>query len=231
MDFDLVPSSTSRHGHCVFQEARRPLRRAAAPPPSPPRPTSLRPLLRTVASSTSSPPQSHRRAASPPRDPRVSGSTTGLPPPLHSTTELGPPSPPWPRARRRDGQPSPPPLPRAWVAGVQRLNRRSARARPLRVGLPRGCATGAALVFWSPEVIREIGKRHPLLIPPFTNFRLQRAVHDYLAGGDRKQRIVAKYGEIGNWETSNVTNMYRMLNNASFEIEISIDPITILVTQ
>jgi hypothetical protein len=83
----------------------------------------------------------------------------------------------------------------------------------------------------SPEVIREIGKRHPLLIPPFTNFRLQRAVHDYLAGGDRKQRIVAKYGEIGNWETSNVTNMYRMLNNASFEIEVSIDPITILVAQ
>ena len=52
---------------------------------------------------------------------------------------------------------------------------------------------------------RKIGKRHPLLIPPFTNFRLQRAVHDYLAGGYRKQRIVAKYGEIDNWDdTSNV---------------------------
>ena len=35
-----------------------------------------------------------------------------------------------------------------------------------------------------PEVIREIGKRHPLLIPPFTNDRLRRAVQEYLAGGD-----------------------------------------------
>ena len=29
----------------------------------------------------------------------------------------------------------------------------------------------------------------------------------YLAGGDREQRIVAKYGEISNWDTSNVTPM------------------------
>ena len=56
-------------------------------------------------------------------------------------------------------------------------------------------------------VIREIGKRHPLLIPPFTNDTLRRAVQDYLAGGDRKQRIVAKYGEISNWDTSNVTKI------------------------
>ena len=60
-----------------------------------------------------------------------------------------------------------------------------------------------------------ISKMHPLLIPPFTNKTLRRAVKDYVAGGDRKQRIVAKYGEISNWDTSNVTNMYRMFRNAT----------------
>ena len=42
---------------------------------------------------------------------------------------------------------------------------------------------------------------HPLLIPPFTNKTLRRAVKDYLAGGDKKKRIVEKYGEISNWDT------------------------------
>ena len=46
------------------------------------------------------------------------------------------------------------------------------------------------------DVIREISNFHPLLIPPFTNDRLCRAVKDYLAGGAKKQDIVQKYGEI-----------------------------------
>jgi hypothetical protein len=40
------------------------------------------------------------------------------------------------------------------------------------------------------DVVKQIGKRHPLLIPPFTNDTLRRAVKDYLAGGARKQRII-----------------------------------------
>ena len=40
------------------------------------------------------------------------------------------------------------------------------------------------------DVVKQIGKRHPLLIPPFTNDALRRAVKDYLAGGARKQRVV-----------------------------------------
>ena len=55
---------------------------------------------------------------------------------------------------------------------------------------------------------------HPLIIPPFTNKTLRRAVKDYLAGGDRKKRIVEKYGEISNWDTSKVTNMRWMFKNA-----------------
>ena len=64
------------------------------------------------------------------------------------------------------------------------------------------------------DVVKQIGKRHPLLIPPFTNATLRRAVKDYLAGGARKKGIVDKYGEINNWDVSNVTNMRYLFNNA-----------------
>ena len=64
------------------------------------------------------------------------------------------------------------------------------------------------------DVVKQIGKRHPLLIPPFTNATLRRAVEDYLAGGDRKQRIRDKYGEINNWDVSKVTNMSYMFQDA-----------------
>jgi surface protein len=57
------------------------------------------------------------------------------------------------------------------------------------------------------DVVKQIGKRHPLLIPPFTNHTLRRAVQDYLAGGARKKGIVKKYGEINNWDVSKVTGM------------------------
>ncbi len=58
------------------------------------------------------------------------------------------------------------------------------------------------------DTLREVAKFHPSLIPPFTNDTLRRAVRDYVAGGARKQRIVDKYGEISNWDTSRVTDMY-----------------------
>ena len=58
------------------------------------------------------------------------------------------------------------------------------------------------------DVLREVAKFHPLLIPPFTNDTLRRAVRDYVAGGERKRRIITKYGEISNWDTSRVTDMY-----------------------
>ena len=56
---------------------------------------------------------------------------------------------------------------------------------------------------------------HPLLIPPFTNDTLRRAVEDYVAGGARKEDIVKKYGEISNWDVSNVTNMSDMFRYAT----------------
>ena len=65
------------------------------------------------------------------------------------------------------------------------------------------------------EIILIISKMHPLLIPPFTNKTLRRAVKDYLAGGDKKKRIVEKYGEISTWDVSNVTNMAWMFHEAT----------------
>ena len=65
------------------------------------------------------------------------------------------------------------------------------------------------------DIILIISKMHPLLIPPFTNDTLRRAVKDYLAGGDRKKRIVEKYGEISTWDVSNVTNMAWMFAEAT----------------
>ena len=53
----------------------------------------------------------------------------------------------------------------------------------------------AALEELPADVVKKIGKRHPLLIPPFTNATLRRAVQDYLAGGTRKEDIVKKYGD------------------------------------
>ena len=64
------------------------------------------------------------------------------------------------------------------------------------------------------DVIREIGKWHPLLIPPFINDRLRRAVRKYLAGGDGKKQIVAKYGDISHWDVSQVTTMASMFYDA-----------------
>ena len=47
----------------------------------------------------------------------------------------------------------------------------------------------------------------------YTNLILP-AVQDYLAGGARKRCIVDKYGEINNWDVSNVTDMERMFGSA-----------------
>ena len=65
------------------------------------------------------------------------------------------------------------------------------------------------------DIILIISKMHPLIIPPFTNKTLRRAVKDYLAGGDRKKRIVEKYGEISNWDTSKGTSMYGLFCGAT----------------
>ena len=43
---------------------------------------------------------------------------------------------------------------------------------------------------------------HPLLTRKLTNATIHRAVEDYLRGGVKTQRVVAKYGDISDWDTS-----------------------------
>ena len=64
------------------------------------------------------------------------------------------------------------------------------------------------------DMFGEIREMHPLLTPKLTNATIKRAVRDYLNGGARKQRVVTKYGEIRNWDVSNVTNMEEMFGDA-----------------
>ena len=64
------------------------------------------------------------------------------------------------------------------------------------------------------DMFGEIREMHPLLTPKLTNATIKRAVRDYLNGGARKQRVVTKYGEIRNWDVSNVTNMNYMFCEA-----------------
>ena len=53
-----------------------------------------------------------------------------------------------------------------------------------------------------------------MLTPKLTNATIKRAVRDYIIGGARKQRVVTKYGDISNWDVSNVKDMYYMFNTA-----------------
>ena len=65
------------------------------------------------------------------------------------------------------------------------------------------------------DMFGEIREMHPLLTPKLTNATIRRAVRDYLNGGARKQRVVTKYGDISNWDVSNVTNMREMFLHAT----------------
>jgi hypothetical protein len=44
------------------------------------------------------------------------------------------------------------------------------------------------------------------------NETIRVAVKDYLEGGEKKDAIIKKYGKIEDWDTSNVTDMFRDAN-------------------
>ena len=65
------------------------------------------------------------------------------------------------------------------------------------------------------DVLGEIREMHPLLTPKLTNVTLIHAVQDYLKGNSRsRMHVVHKYGEINNWDVSNVTNMTSIFEDA-----------------
>ena len=67
----------------------------------------------------------------------------------------------------------------------------------------------------NPDIIGEIREMHPLLTTKLNNITLRHAVKDYLSSYVKDKRfIILKYGEIGDWDVSNVTNMIRLFEGA-----------------
>ena len=50
----------------------------------------------------------------------------------------------------------------------------------------------------------------PYIILALDNESIRVAVKDYLYGGKKKDAIIKKYGKIGDWNTSDITTMYRL---------------------
>ena len=74
------------------------------------------------------------------------------------------------------------------------------------------------------DLTREIGLGHggslntrikEFVRPALTSGSIRGAARDYIVGGARKQRVVTKYGEISNWDVSNVTDMNNMFDRAT----------------
>ena len=65
------------------------------------------------------------------------------------------------------------------------------------------------------DVFGEIREMHPLLTTKLNNLTLRHAIKDYLSSNVKDKRfIIYKYGEIGDWDVSNVTNMSSMFASA-----------------
>ena len=65
------------------------------------------------------------------------------------------------------------------------------------------------------DIFAEIREMHPLLTPKLNNSTLRHAVKDYLSSNVKIKRfIISKYGEIEDWDVSNVTDMEKMFRAA-----------------
>ena len=98
--------------------------------------------------------------------------------------------------------------------------KRRPKSKKMRGGVTRKLLTRRKVS----DLTREIGLGHggslntrikEFVRPALTNQSIHAAVQDYLNGGARKRRIVEKYGEISNWDTSSVTDMYKMFEEAT----------------
>ena len=101
--------------------------------------------------------------------------------------------------------------PTAAIFVVKKAKRRP-KSKKMRGGVTRKLLTRRKVS----DLTREIGLGHggslntrikEFVRPALTNQSIHAAVQDYLNGGARKRRIVEKYGEISNWDTSSVTYM------------------------
>ena len=65
---------------------------------------------------------------------------------------------------------------------------------------------------------------------PLKNATIHVSVKDYLEGGARKDAIIKKYGQIGVWDTSEVTDMSRLfINCVNFNEYILTNKLNILI--
>ena len=85
--------------------------------------------------------------------------------------------------------------------------KRRPKSKKIRGGVTRKLLTRRKVS----DLTHEIGLGHggslntrikEFVRPALTNQSIHAAVQDYLNGGARKRRIVEKYGEISNWDTS-----------------------------
>ena len=99
--------------------------------------------------------------------------------------------------------------------------KRRPKSKKIRGGVTRKLLTRRKVS----DLTREIGLGHggslntrikEFVIPALDNQSIRMAVRDYLVGGvASKRRIVEKYGEISNWDVSNVTDMEGMFGCAN----------------
>ena len=89
----------------------------------------------------------------------------------------------------------------------KKSTRRRSKSKKMRGGVTRRKVA---------DLTREIGLGHggslntrikEFVRPALADATIKRAVTDYIQGGARKQRVVTKYGDISNWDTSSVTDM------------------------
>ena len=57
----------------------------------------------------------------------------------------------------------------------------------------------------------------PFIILALDNESIRVAVEDYIEGGEKKDAIIKKYGPIGEWNTSEVTDMSRLFGDYLFK--------------
>ena len=99
----------------------------------------------------------------------------------------------------------------------KRTTKKKSMRRPKSKKIRGGVTVRAQDLKRLPEdVFGEIREMHPLLTPKLTNVTLIHAVKDYLKGNSRsRMHVVHKYGDISQWDVSNVTDMRGMFGNAS----------------
>tara|TARA_Y100000389_G_C17391720_1_gene480240 strand:- start:228 stop:419 length:192 start_codon:yes stop_codon:yes gene_type:complete len=55
-----------------------------------------------------------------------------------------------------------------------------------------------------------VSKKIDTHITPLNNSNISRVVHKYLEGGKDKEDVIKKYGKFSNWDTTQVTEKFKV---------------------